>query len=181
MTSRSRPGSRSSSRRSASSSISSRATTLYELEPAPGKRLVLDVFNPNLRALLGHDGVEHEDTSLTALPDGRTFRRAYRVSRVRWLDQVNDTELIYYVSPSPGAPAARYVQAFVMRWFLREELSHLLARGGFSVDAFHGDFDRSPLDDGSPEIVVTARRRNDGMECPPPYDAPVSATASASR
>jgi hypothetical protein len=35
---------------------------------------------------------------------------------------------------------------------------HLLARAGFRVDAMYGGFDRSPLADGSPEIVVCASR-----------------------
>jgi SAM-dependent methyltransferase len=124
----------------------------------PGGRLVFDVFNPSLRVLVSHDGSEHEDTPETPLPDGRAFRRAFRVVRVRWLDQVNETELVYYISPAPGAPATRYVQGFGMRWYLREELMHLLARGGFRVEALYGDFDRTPLMDGSPEIVVSATR-----------------------
>jgi SAM-dependent methyltransferase len=125
---------------------------------APGGRFVFDVFNPSLAALVSHDGSEREDTPETRLPDGRAFRRMYRVSRVRWLDQVNETELIYYLSPSAGAPATRYVQGFDMRWYLREELTHLLARGGFRIQSIHGDFDRSPLVDGSRELVVSATR-----------------------
>jgi SAM-dependent methyltransferase len=124
---------------------------------APDGRFVFDVFNPDVRALLSHDGTEHEDTPETTLPDGRTLRRAARVPRVRWLDQVNEVELVYYVSPRAGAPAARHVQSFEMRWYLRHEVVHLLARGGFVVEAMHGDFDAGPLVDGAPEIVVSAR------------------------
>jgi len=32
-----------------------------------------------------------------------------------------------------------------------------LARAGFSVESMYGDFDRSPLVDASPEIIVVAR------------------------
>jgi SAM-dependent methyltransferase len=124
---------------------------------APGGHFGFDVFNPNLRALVSHDGTEHEDTPETPLPDGRTFRRAARVSRVRWLDQVNQVELAYYVSPRAGAPAVRHAQSFEMRWYLQQELIHLLARGGFVVEEMSGDFDGSALADGSPEIVVRAR------------------------
>ena len=125
---------------------------------SPGGRFVFDVFNPNLRALLAHDGTEREDTPETLLPDGRVFRRSSRVPRVRWLDQVNEVELLYDVSPRAGAPPVRHVQAFPMRWYLPHELTHLLARGGFVVEAMHGDFDQRPLVDGSPEIIVTATR-----------------------
>jgi hypothetical protein len=34
---------------------------------------------------------------------------------------------------------------------------NLLARAGFTIDAVYGDFDRSPLSDGSKEIIVLAR------------------------
>jgi SAM-dependent methyltransferase len=124
----------------------------------PGGRLVLDVFNPNYERLLSHTGEEHEDTPAQPLGDGRVFRRAFRITRVRWTDQVTETELLYYVSPASGAPPVRHVQSFEMRWFLRAELMHLLARGGFRLDALYGNFDRSSLTDTSPEQVVCATR-----------------------
>jgi SAM-dependent methyltransferase len=125
---------------------------------APGGRFVFDVFNPNFGALLSHDGQEHEDTPETPLPDGRILRRAARVTNVRWVDQVSEIEIAYYVAPERGAPAARHVQAFDMRWYMPAELTHLLARAGFAVDSMYGNFDRPPLVDRSPEIVVRATR-----------------------
>ena len=117
---------------------------------APGGRFIFDVFNPRFDMLVRHDGSEHEDTPETRLPDGRAFRRAYRIARVRWLDQISDSELIYYVD------GRRYVQGFEMRWFLNAELRHLLARADFRVVAMYGDFARGPLVDGAPEQVVVA-------------------------
>jgi SAM-dependent methyltransferase len=125
---------------------------------APGGRFVFDVFNPSFGMMLSHDGQEHEDTPETPLPDGRIMRRAGRVTNVRWLDQVSEIELAYYVAPERGAPAERHVQAFEMRWYLRAELTHLLARAGYTVESMYGGFDRAPLVDRSPEIVVRARR-----------------------
>lgn len=124
----------------------------------PGGRFIFDVFNPNFAALAAADGTEREDTSEQPLPDGRSFRRAARVSRVRWVEQVSEIELIYYVSAAPGATAERYVQSFDMRWYVRAELLHLLARSGFRVQSIYGDFDRAPLVDRSPEQVVCAER-----------------------
>ena len=117
---------------------------------APGGRFIFDVFNPRFDILVGADGVEREDTPEQRLPDGRTFRRSYRIARVRWVDQVSESELIYYVA------GKRYVQAFEMRWFLPAELQHLLARAGFRVRHVYGDFARGPLVDGAPEQVVVA-------------------------
>ncbi len=117
---------------------------------APQGRLIFDVFNPRFDMLVGADGVEREDTPEQRLPDGRTFRRAYRVARVRWLDQVSEAELVYYVG------GTRYVQAFEMRWYLVAELRNLLARAGFRVREMYGDFARGPVVDGCPELVVVA-------------------------
>jgi len=117
---------------------------------APQGRLVFDVFNPRFDILVGADGVEREDTPEQRLPDGRTFHRAYRIARVRWIDQVSEAELVYYVD------GKRYVQAFEMRWYLAAELRHLLARAGFRVREMYGDFARGPVVDGCPEIIVTA-------------------------
>lgn len=123
---------------------------------APGGRFVFDVFNPNFSLLTGADGQEREDTPEQQLPDGRVFRRSYRIVSVHWVTQTSDSELIYYVSPRRGAPPRRYVQAFEMRWYLRAEFEHLLARGGFRVREIYGDFARGPLVDGAPEQVVIA-------------------------
>ena len=127
---------------------------------APDGRLSFDAFNPNFSALAAADGTEREDTPETNLPDGRSFRRAGRVKRVRWIDQVSEVELIYYTCAKPGAVANRYVQSFDMRWYLRAELEHLLARGGFQLRSIYGDFDRSSLEDASPEQIVCAERQN---------------------
>lgn len=119
---------------------------------APTGRFVFDVFNPRFDALTSADGVEREDTPELRLADGRTLRRGARVTRVRWVDQVTETELIYYVG------GKRYVQAFDMRWYLAAELQHLLARAGFKVRAMYGDFAQSALVDASPDIVTIAER-----------------------
>jgi SAM-dependent methyltransferase len=125
---------------------------------APGGHFVFDVFNPNFAALTRDRSAETEETPEQTLPDGRRMRRAVRIPRVRWTEQVSEIELIYYVTPAPDAPPERHVQAFDMRWYLPAELTHLLARAGFRVLTTYGDFDRAPLADSSPEIVVVAER-----------------------
>lgn len=127
----------------------------------PGGKFVFDVFNPSFRALVSADGVEREDTPATPLPEGRTFRRASRVNHVRFVDQVSEVELIYYVTEGPNEPEKRFAEAFEMRWFLPNELQHLLSRAGFRIAALYGDFDRSPLRDDSKEIIVVAEIGSD--------------------
>lgn len=123
----------------------------------PGGRFVFDVFNPSFAALVAADGAEREDVPDTTLGDGRSFRRTGRVKRVRFVEQVSEVELIYYVKHAPDAEPQRAIQSFDMRWYLRDEVVHLLARAGFTVAALYGDFDRSSLTDTSKEIVVVAQ------------------------
>lgn len=121
---------------------------------APGGRLVFDVFNPNFALLVRDRSAEAEDTSELQLPDGRFLRRTSCIRKVRFRDQVNEVELIYYVRA--GQSVERVVQAFDMRWYTNPEVEHLLARSGFKVEATFGDFDRNKLCEESREIVVVA-------------------------
>ena len=123
----------------------------------PGGRLVFDVFNPNLRYLVEDRTDEREDTPEVALPDNRTFRRTGRVTAVHIVDQYSEIEMIYYVRGADGI-TQRLVHGFLMRWYWRYELEHLLARCNFRVKAVFGDFNRSPLTDESPEMIFIAER-----------------------
>ncbi|HKP28031.1 MAG TPA: class I SAM-dependent methyltransferase [Gemmatimonadales bacterium] len=129
------------------------ATVRRHLEP--GGRFIFDVFNPFYALLVKDRSVEAEETPELQLTDGRFMRRSYRISRVRFVDQVNEVELIYYVRS--GDATERVVQSFEMRWYNKAELEHLLVRAGFTVEAIYGGFDRRPLTDDAPEIIVVAR------------------------
>ncbi|MBA3342798.1 MAG: class I SAM-dependent methyltransferase [Gemmatimonadaceae bacterium] len=123
----------------------------------PGGRLVFDVFNPDMRLLVKDRTAETEDTPETKLPDGRSFRRASRVIEVHPARQVSDVELIYYLTAG-ASEEVRLVHAFSMRWYWRYEVEHLLARCGFDLVMIYGNFDRSPLNEGSPEMIFVAER-----------------------
>lgn len=123
---------------------------------APRGRFVFDVFNPRFSLMAQDRTAEVEDTPELALSDGRYLRRTTRVTRVRWVEQLSEVEIIYYVRA--GTTVERVVQAFPMRWYGAAELEHLLVRAGFQLRAMCGDFDRSALRDESPEIVVIATR-----------------------
>jgi SAM-dependent methyltransferase len=123
----------------------------------PGGTLVFDVFNPRFDLMTRDRSEETEDTPETPLGDGRSLRRTSRVTGVRWLEQVSDIEIIYYLRSAAGVE--RIVHAFPMRWYLAAELEHLLVRAGYRVEAMYGGLDRGPLRDGSPEIIVVARTR----------------------
>ncbi|PYP77004.1 MAG: class I SAM-dependent methyltransferase [Gemmatimonadetes bacterium] len=118
----------------------------------PGGRLVFDVFNPSYASMTRDRSAEVEDTPEQSLPDGRTLRRTVRVTAVHWVEQVSDVELIYHVRT--GDRTERVVQSFGMRWYTAAELTHVVARAGFRLEALYGGFDRPALDDSAPEIVV---------------------------
>jgi hypothetical protein len=90
-----------------------------------------------------------------SMPDGRRVRIMERVTAFRRAEQRNDVEMIFYVTDARGKEE-RLVFAWTLRYFFRYEVEHLLARCGFRVRAVYGDFDRSPLGDGSPEMIFVA-------------------------
>jgi SAM-dependent methyltransferase len=126
----------------------------------PGGKLALDVFHPDLKRLASPATPEEiEDTAEHTLADGRRLRRTFRLTAKRIAGQINDAELIYYLQDQSGS-TTRIVHAFPLRYFFRFELEHLLARAGFEIAEFFGDFDRSPFTDSSPEMIVIAARKD---------------------
>jgi SAM-dependent methyltransferase len=125
----------------------------------PGGNLALDVFHPDLKRLASRASSEEiEDTPEHTLDDGRRLRRTFRLTAKHLAAQTNNAELIYYVQ-DPAGNTTRIVHAFPMRYFFRFELEHLLARAGFEITEFFGNFDRSPFTDSSPEMIVIAARK----------------------
>jgi len=124
----------------------------------PGGRLIFDVFNPDITRLAAGAAEEREDTPETTLPDGSSFHRTNRVAALHIVEQISDAELIYYVT-LPGGKTERRVHSFQMRWYWRFEVEHLLERAGFTLEAVYGNFDRSPLEDSSPEMIFVAEPR----------------------
>jgi SAM-dependent methyltransferase len=125
-----------------------------------GGRLVLDLFNPSLEALvqdnLGREvGEEPEFTT----PDGRRVIRCHKVVSRDLFHQVNQIELVYYVA-HPDGRKERLVHAFAMRYLFRYEAEHLLVRSGFGVEALYADHGRSPYGSTYPgDLIFVARKR----------------------
>ncbi len=123
-----------------------------------GGHLVFDVFNPDLKRIASGPTEESEDFPLTKLPDGRSVRRTGKVTAVHSSKQTTEVELAYYVTDTAGH-TEKSVMKFPMRWYGRFEVEHLLERCGFGVKAVYGNFDRSELNDTSPEMIFVAERR----------------------
>lgn len=124
----------------------------------PGGRIILDVFQVNLKYITDPRATEEsEDFPEYELPDGRRIRRTSRLAAFHPANQVNDVEMIYYVTETDGS-TKRIVQAFPMRYFFRYEVEHLLYRCGFRVVDLFGNFDRSQPADKSPEMIFIAQK-----------------------
>lgn len=124
----------------------------------PGGKLILDVFHvQTARTYDPKYSQEEVEFSGLRLPDGSTLGRSVRTAAFHRVTQINDVELIYYVR-HPDGREERLVHAFPMRYYFRYELEHLLARCGFVVSALYGDYDQTPLRDGSPEMIFVANK-----------------------
>jgi SAM-dependent methyltransferase len=124
-------------------------------------KLIVDVFNPSLTALTRANlGVEEVAEPEFTLPDGRRVVRRQKIAARDLFKQVISVELIYYVT-YPDGRSERLVHAFSMRYFFRYEMEHLLERGGFTVEALYGNYEREPYDSTDPaELIFVARKRS---------------------
>jgi SAM-dependent methyltransferase len=122
---------------------------------APRGRLIVDFFQTDARRM--HDPMFNEEQFVAEyeMSGGRRVRLTERVVAFHRSEQRNDVEMIYGVT-HPGGRTERLVLAWTLRYFFRYEVEHLLARCGFRVNMVYGNFDRSPLQDDSPEMIFVA-------------------------
>jgi SAM-dependent methyltransferase len=121
--------------------------------------LILDIFNPSLEALVNRPvGEELDEEPEFTMPDGRRVIRRHRtVSRDRF-NQIDDHELIYYVT-HPDGREERLVHSFQLRYLFRFEAEHLLARAGFAVEHLYAGYDKSEYGSRYPgELLFLARK-----------------------
>ena len=132
-------------------------TTLHR-HLRPGGRLVLDIYNPSIPYLAAPERLEEfGDEPEFTMPDGRRVLRKARIAGRSHFDQMQDVELIYYVT-HPDGQQERLVHAFPMRYVFRFEAEHLLARCGFAVEALYADYDKHPYGSQYPgELIFVAR------------------------
>lgn len=121
-------------------------------------KLILDLFNPSLDALVSDNVGEMGEEPEFILPDGRRVVRRHKISSKDRFNQINYTELIYYVT-HPDGQKERLVHSFSMRYLFRFEAEHLLARCGFELEQVYAGYDKSIYGTKYPgELVLVARK-----------------------
>jgi SAM-dependent methyltransferase len=139
-------------------------------------RFILDIFNPSLESLTREDTGEEigEEPEFTT-PDGRKVIRRHKIVSQDRFNQVNDVELIYYVTYADGSKK-RLVHSFPMRYLFRFEAEHLLARCEFEVEHVYAGFDKSSYGSIYPgDLIFVAKKvqktshltRSDGLDMIP--------------
>jgi SAM-dependent methyltransferase len=123
-------------------------------------RFILDLFNPSLEALTRHEGAkEYGEEPEFSTPDGRRVVRTHRIVNHDRANQVNDVELVYYVT-RPDGSRERMVHAFQMRYLFRFEVEHLLTTCGFVVEQLYSGYGKQPFGELYPGELLFVARKN---------------------
>jgi SAM-dependent methyltransferase len=122
---------------------------------APHGRLIVDFFQTDAERMHNPKFLDESLLMEYEMPGGRHVALSERVVAFRRALQRNDVEMIFRVTHADGRQE-RLVMAWTLRYFFRYEVEHLLARCGFRLEALYGNFDSSPLDDASPEMIFVA-------------------------
>lgn len=124
-----------------------------------GGTVILDLFNPSLPHLVNKQHlVESGEEPNFRMPDGRRVVRRHRIVSRNLFDQIQEIEMVYYVT-HPDGRQERLVHHFTMRYLFRFEAEHLLERYGFQVQEVYADYHRSPYGSTYPgELIFVARK-----------------------
>jgi SAM-dependent methyltransferase len=124
-----------------------------------GGRLILDLFNPSLEALVQDNvGEEFGEEPEFTTPDGRRVVRRHTIVARDYSNQINHVELVYYVT-HPDGRRDRLVHAFPMRYLFRFEAEHLLSRSGFEVEKLYADYNKTLYGSKYPgDLIFVAKK-----------------------
>lgn len=122
----------------------------------PGGRLVIDVFNPDVRSIPTYRGDVVLERQFV-LPDGTQVQKFV----AQWADIVaQHINVVFMYDINDNRTIRRVNAAFTMRWLWRYEAEHLLARAGFHLEHVYGDYELGPLTNESEQMILVARKRS---------------------
>lgn len=143
-------------------SVEAQERTLNEIRThlAPGGRLVFNVFVPDLNMLVQEGDVPYHFRDVTDPQMGTTLVLWHQSSYDNY-NQIISVRLIVEELDAGGAVRTRVYRDFQLRYVFRWEMHRLLESCGFRVLDLYGDFDRSPFDETSTEMVWVAAKAGD--------------------
>jgi SAM-dependent methyltransferase len=121
----------------------------------PGGQLVVDVYHPDLQALLESDGRLVSEGTVLDPETGHTIHRFY----TRRLDLAAQTQHITFILDeidSTGA-VSRTLFPFRMRFVYRYEMELLLHAAEFNLEMVYGSYDLEPFEGSSEKMIFVAR------------------------
>lgn len=123
---------------------------------APGGRLVIDLFDPNLRILGAHlsPGTSGNSILSEKVRDPATGETlAIFATRTACPEeQTNREDWVYERFDKQGKSLRRELRTFYMRYFFRYEMEHLFELCGFEVLKLEGDFKGGAFKHGGEQI-----------------------------
>ena len=122
---------------------------------APGGRLAFNIFVPDLNMLLREGDTPYHVRDVTDPESGATHV-LWEQSSFDNHNQIVSTRLIVEELDASRTVVRRTYRDFQLRYAYRWEVYHLLVACGFEVVELYGDFDRSPFDESSTEMVWVA-------------------------
>ena len=124
----------------------------------PDGRLIFNIFVPDPQMLVEDEDAAFHLRDVTDPETGRTFV-LWQQTGVDTFNQVLSVRLIVDEIDRDGTVSKRFYCDYQIRYAHRIEVLHLLERCGYEVVDLYGDFDYSPFDEESGEMVWVAKPR----------------------
>lgn len=121
-----------------------------------GGRLVFNVFAPDIHMLLQEGDTPYHLRDVTDPVTGTTYL-LWQQSSYDLHNQIIDARITVEELDNHRAVVRKLYRDFQLRYAFRWEIHHLLETCGFEVVDLYGDFQRSPFDETSGEMVWVAR------------------------
>ena len=132
---------------------------------APGGRLALNFFDPDLRTIVANSeqpaGALHRTGDEFVDPRSGNLLVEWATIHYHQAHQRIDQYFIYDELDRRGRMVNRHYRALRMRYIFRWEFEHLLARCGFAVEALYSAWDRTPAVETGGELIGIARAEDE--------------------
>jgi ubiquinone/menaquinone biosynthesis C-methylase UbiE len=141
-------------------SVEQQTATLLNVKRllAPGAKLLFNIFVPNPEVLVQEGDLPYHFRDVTDPDTGARFVLYHQSSHDNH-NQIVSVRVIVEELDERSAMTRRLYRDYQLRYVHRWEMHHLLTSCGFDVLDLYGDFDRSPFDESSTEMVWEARVR----------------------